>query len=370
MKKKAALLFLLALALLAILAVPAAGMAEPPDEQCPSPNSGSGHHDWRVTQYEPATCTEDGYKEWTCYDCGQTHVEEYSAGHDFQVVEKEPTCVEAGYKGLKCTRCGETARWQDIPATGHTPVTVPGKAATCTEPGLTEGSKCSVCGAVITEQTQIPATGHTPVAVPGKAATCTEPGLTEGSKCSVCGAVITAQAQIPAKGHTPVTIPGVTPKCMEKGLSEGQKCSVCGAVLVAQQELPIWGHHWDEGEITKEAGYLNPGEITYHCLRCDATKTEEIPVKNSGSMYSLLRNNSPIPGDPAGKGPDETEPLHIVWHPQGGRIKRNNPDDCWHIMTVTAEGGVEPYTYTWYKVANSGTLEALSERKTFSGLAA
>ena len=40
----------------------------------------------------------------------------------------------------------------------HTPVTDAGKAPTLTEPGLTEGSHCSVCGAVLTEQTEIPAT--------------------------------------------------------------------------------------------------------------------------------------------------------------------------------------------------------------------
>ena len=43
-------------------------------------------------------------------------------------------------------------------------------------------------------------TGHTPVAVPSIAATCTEDGLTEGSKCSVCGQVLVAQEIIPATG--------------------------------------------------------------------------------------------------------------------------------------------------------------------------
>ena len=46
-------------------------------------------------------------------------------------------------------------------ALGHTEQTVAGYAATCTEAGLTDGVICSVCDAVITEQTAIPATGHT-----------------------------------------------------------------------------------------------------------------------------------------------------------------------------------------------------------------
>ena len=42
---------------------------------------------------------------------------------------------------------------------------------------------------------------HTPTVVAAVAATCTETGLTEGSICSECGAVITAQEVIPALGH-------------------------------------------------------------------------------------------------------------------------------------------------------------------------
>ena len=90
---------------------------------------------------------------------------------------------------------------EEIPATGHTEETIPGKAATCTEPGLTDGIKCSVCEAVLKEQEEIPATGHTEETVPGKAATCTEPGLTDGIKCSVCEAVLKEQEEISAKGH-------------------------------------------------------------------------------------------------------------------------------------------------------------------------
>ena len=42
----------------------------------------------------------------------------------------------------------------------HTPVTVPGTPATCTETGLTDGVKCSECGEILTAQTVIPALGH------------------------------------------------------------------------------------------------------------------------------------------------------------------------------------------------------------------
>ena len=54
---------------------------------------------------------------------------------------------------------------------------------------------------------------HTEETYPGKAATCTKTGLTDGKKCSVCGTVTVSRKTIPAKGHSYV-----------KG-----KCSVCSA---------------------------------------------------------------------------------------------------------------------------------------------
>ena len=42
---------------------------------------------------------------------------------------------------------------------------------------------------------------HTEKTVPAKAATCTEPGLTEGKVCEECGEKLVAQEEIPALGH-------------------------------------------------------------------------------------------------------------------------------------------------------------------------
>ena len=62
--------------------------------------------------------------------------------------------------------------------------------------------KCATCKTVLTAQTKIAAKGHTPETVKGKAATCTEDGLTDGVRCSTCKAVLTAQTKIAAKGHS------------------------------------------------------------------------------------------------------------------------------------------------------------------------
>ena len=74
---------------------------------------------------------------------------------DFEIL-KNPTCTEKGQKGKICKKCGKIIEKTDIPATGHTPVTDPAVAPPETTDGLTEGSHCSVCGAVLTAQEVIP----------------------------------------------------------------------------------------------------------------------------------------------------------------------------------------------------------------------
>ena len=74
---------------------------------------------------------------------------------DFEIL-KNPTCTEKGQKGKICKKCGKITEKTDIPATGHTPVTDPAVAPTETGDGLTEGSHCGVCGAVLQAQEVIP----------------------------------------------------------------------------------------------------------------------------------------------------------------------------------------------------------------------
>ena len=65
-------------------------------------------------------------------------------------------CTEDGKKIYKCSKCGKVMKTEKIDATGHTPVTDPAVAPTETSDGLTEGSHCGVCGAVLQAQEVIP----------------------------------------------------------------------------------------------------------------------------------------------------------------------------------------------------------------------
>lgn len=211
------------------------------DEPCPV----TGIHNLQFEDIQIGDCTHESIVRWYCPDCGKSHNNiEPAPGHQWDEgkVTKEPTCTEAGERTYTCTRL-ITNIW---------------------------------CGATYTEA--IPALGHDPETISGKAATCTESGLTEGSRCKRCGGTIKAQETIPALGHAAQAISGRAATCTEAGLSEGSKCTRCGATLKAQESIPALGHDWDGGKVTKEATADAEGVRTYTCKRNSShTKTESIP---------------------------------------------------------------------------------------------
>ena len=82
----------------------------------------------------------------------------------------------------------------NAPAKGHTPKTVWGKAATCAEPGLTDGKVCLFCNEVLVKQEVIPKTDHNKYNIVQTQAykpyTCTEDGYTAEKKCTTCGQIV------------------------------------------------------------------------------------------------------------------------------------------------------------------------------------
>ena len=244
------------------------------------------HESKELRGAKDATCTTTGYTGDTyCKDCNEKIADGKvipALGHawDNGVITTAPTCENAGVKTFTCTRCNET-KTEAISATGHTPVQIPEKPATCTEPGHKAGTKCSVCGAVLSGLEEIPAKGHAVVVDPAVEPTCTKTGLTEGKHCSVCGEVIVAQEVIPAKGHTVVVDPAVGPTCTEPGKTEGEHCSVCGEVIVAQEIIPAKGHTVVIDPAV-DPTCTEPGKTEgKHCSVCNAVivAQEIIPAK-------------------------------------------------------------------------------------------
>ena len=136
-----------------------------------------------------------------------------------------------------------TTKWAEgkdytVVKSDHTPVADPAVAPTCGKSGLTEGTHCSVCSAVIKAQEEVPALAHTPVKDPAVAPTCTKTGLTEGSHCSVCGKILVKQRTVAKVEHTYVIDDAVAPTCTKAGKTAGAHCSVCGKVFVKQKSIP------------------------------------------------------------------------------------------------------------------------------------
>ena len=242
------------------------------------PATGHDYNDGVITT--APTCEGAGVKTFTCANCGDTYTEAVSAkGHtEVTVPGKAATCTETGLTdGKKCSVCNAVIVAQTtIAKKAHTEVTVPGKAATCTETGLTDGKKCSVCNTVTVAQTTIAKKAHTEVTTPGTAATCTATGLTDGKKCSVCNTVTVAQTTIAALGHTEVTIPGTAATCTDTGLTDGKKCSVCDTVTVEQTTIAALGHTYDNGVVTTAPTYTAEGVKTFTCSVCGDTYTEAV----------------------------------------------------------------------------------------------
>ena len=125
-------------------------------------------HAWNEGEVTKApTCSAMGETTYTCtHNASHTKTEtdvaidENAHAWNEGEVTKEPTCTEKGETTYTCTHNGEHTYTEEIDALGHTEQTIAAKAATCTEKGLTEGVKCSVCDTVLTSQLETDATGH------------------------------------------------------------------------------------------------------------------------------------------------------------------------------------------------------------------
>ena len=200
------------------------------------------------------SCTEGGYTTHTCTECGHSYTDTATpaTGHSWGAWTETQAATEnsLGSESRTCSVCGDT-EVRDIPVLGHvhTPQQTAAQEATCTEAGNIAYWTCTGCGRVFGEEactqeielssTVIPAKGHTPSVLQRVEPTCTDTGLTEGSKCSVCELILVAQQEIAALGHdylAHVTAPG----CTEGGYTT-HACSRCDASYV-DSNTPAIGH--------------------------------------------------------------------------------------------------------------------------------
>lgn len=86
-------------------------------------------------------------------------------------VLRSATCEREGEVELVCKLCGKTDT-DELDKLDHIAETVPGKAATCTSDGYTDGERCIVGGEWITAPKTLKATGHVDEDTNGTCDTC------------------------------------------------------------------------------------------------------------------------------------------------------------------------------------------------------
>ena len=133
--------------------------------------------------------------------------------------------------------------------------------------------------------TNLCANGHTEETIPGKDATCTESGLTDGKKCSVCGEILQGQQVIPA-GHN--FVDGVCSGCGAITGSCGEKGNNLTYLLTTDGKLTISGSG-------KMANYTESSLAPWHSERTEITSvvlTDGVTSIGSRAFYACIKLTS------------------------------------------------------------------------------
>ena len=221
----------------------------------------------------PPTCTEVGYTTYTCSICGDSYVDDITPAtdHELNHVEIPSTCKVPGVSYDICANCEETFNYTVLSLADHTFgewQTV--NASTCVVKGEQQRT-CSVCSK--TETRNLDYAAHTPETVKGYPATCTKTGLTDGSKCSVCGITLIAQQEIPMVDHelNHITNPST---CKVQGVSY-DICANCGETF-NYTILPLATHTFGEWQTATASTCIKKGELQRTCSVCGKTETREL----------------------------------------------------------------------------------------------
>ena len=242
--------------------------------QCVNCDAMLGHNYVKSTTVE-ATCTEDGYTEYSC-SCGSVRVDDFvhALGHTYNDGEvTAPTCTEEGYTKYTCTVCGFETYGDRKEATGHSDplLEIESVDSTCNVRGYKK-LKCANCDYTIVEYKEMG-----------------EHNYVNGT-CSVCGHVNTTStrriyfdatlSKLSYNGDAGTnTIP------VANGNSEGTKVAV---------------HYWKEGQsgtnkdMTRITGtdiwYVDIPQTTTHVIFWSGSS---IPTSGSARTGDLKLSDEP-----------------------------------------------------------------------------
>ncbi|MBQ9167187.1 MAG: hypothetical protein IJX67_02105 [Oscillospiraceae bacterium] len=261
------------------------GPSEPDDSIVPSE---PGHEHNYLVVIHRATCTEDGYSEYECVECGDYYTsDKYPAtGHQWTEweVTKEPTETATGMAMRDCLSCevqGFLVLDKIIPDHTHSYTSKVTTAATCTKEGV-KTFTCS-CGGSYTES--IPKVSHKYSQTVTKP-TCTDKGYTT-NKCSVCGDSY-KDTYVAATGHSYGNYKSNDDAtCMKDGTKTGS-CSACGAKNTVTDTGSALGHSY-KATVTAPT-CTDKGYTTNKCSSCGDSYKDSY-VKATGHKYGSYTSN-------------------------------------------------------------------------------
>ena len=209
---------------------------------CGSKQISYTQHFWSESSHNPET------HDLTCTECGET----FNYFSELEVLD--PTCTDDGYRAFTCGVCNQSERTV-LPALGHKWGEANVTEATCAVEGTSERT-CTVCDAV--EKTVLPKADHKWGEATIVEAGCASEGTSEKT-CMVCGAI--EKTLLPVLGHEWREIARENATCTAGG-SAHSECRRCGRQSV--QELGALGH--DFGVVYTSQ---NDGTHAVFCSRCN-----------------------------------------------------------------------------------------------------
>ena len=223
-----------------------------------------------------ATCAEAGLEERKCTACDakETRTTDRLPHTEKEIPAVAATCLTAGSTaGIECSTCkAKIKEVETVAALGHDfSVDKEFVDATCTATGINKG-KCSRCSEVKDEV--IPAKGHTEETIPGTPADCTNSGIAEGKKCTVCQVIILEPATIAPLGHDLNEVVETPATCLAVGKSN-LVCRNCQ--YTEPKDIPTLEHTFGEWITTKEPTCTESGEMTKTCALCNIIEVDDIP---------------------------------------------------------------------------------------------
>ena len=237
----------------------------------------TGHH--YDSEVIAPTCTSMGYTVYTCRDCGDTYIGDYTdkAEHDYRKTVTAPTCTSHGYSTYSCKNCDDEYVSDYTEKLAHNYkeyVTKP----TCTSMGFSTFT-CADCGdSYVGDYTDMLEHNYNKETVEP---TCTEHGYAVYT-CPDCGKSYIGDYTDCKEHHYIETV--IAPTCTEMGYSIF-KCDDCGDEYKGNYTDKV-PHDYEKNVTAPTCTSI--GYTTYTCKNCNDSYVSNYTDKAAHSYEEIV----------------------------------------------------------------------------------